>query len=505
MNGLGFRGPTELERVPLAFESNIPSETKWALTVAIRVSNSNPSSLNFKENPWILPNLISHLDCTVYGGSTNSDNPDIQLCLNASITLRNLLQDSENAQIIAAHPSMGYVKQCIVRMVENHHLYNSIAIDELYESSKELLRYALDIAESVSGFISPAPKDDLLFISTMRILETTNDRFLTVTILRILSRLMVNTSINEPNVADNVTECVLDKVASFVVLSSASKDVLNDDLVLGSLDFLHQFCLPGGARVERVLRSSERRAILKDFIPRLLTYNCKWDTEFTGSELPTLKLLQRVRTQQPKAAPFLKAHTDLFSEIDSLNEPARATAWMRSCYYAVEDGEVTQISLWKSYEAQFGETSSQKAKRLLPAVDFIKNVNNAFPFSSAMVINLDNGQKRFIIKGILPRQYPISITRGDFEALKQPPVKSSGDEEQGKKRARQQPIRIFNYGDNDSISLNEINISASLLLNTLVSNDKGLFKGDLTFLLEQVMKVPKLLDYASEALNLLEY
>ena len=149
---------------------------------------------------------------------------------------------------------------------------------------------------------------------------------------------------------------------------------------------------------------------------------------------------------------------DLYSLIVRFPEPLRATTWLRCCYepYAhnnlistagtdattdVIPGEVTQISLWKAYENQFQEIwdpsngeSNPDLKPLLPAVDFIKNVSHAFPNSEAMVVNLDSVEgeapkKKFIIKGIQPRQFAVNIDIGNYDALKPIPVSSVNPEE----------------------------------------------------------------------------
>ncbi|KAK7679303.1 hypothetical protein QCA50_017690 [Cerrena zonata] len=127
-----------------------------------------------------------------------------------------------------------------------------------------------------------------------------------------------------------------------------------------------------------------------------------------------------------------------------LPEPLRATTWLRCCYEPyyppseaasninetseVAPGEVTQISLWKAYETQFEEIWKNDSKldhaSLLAAVEFIKNVTSAFPESETMVVNIPSAdpskpaKKKFVIKGIQPRQFPVSIEIGNYEALR---------------------------------------------------------------------------------------
>lgn len=82
---------------------------------------------------------------------------------------------------------------------------------------------------------------------------------------------------------------------------------------------------------------------------------------------------------------------------------------MRVCFEEDADGDVTQIALWKAYESRFEEFVRQ-GKKLLAAADFIKNVTMAFRNAAAMVVTSpQGGQQKFIIKGIRPREVPLSL------------------------------------------------------------------------------------------------
>lgn len=75
--------------------------------------------------------------------------------------------------------------------------------------------------------------------------------------------------------------------------------------------------------------------------------------------------------------------------------------------------EYTQIQLWKSYESTFAEPVRKQGGKIGPAVEFIKNVSNAFPDAAAMVIvDPTTETKRFVIKGIQPRHKALSIEEG---------------------------------------------------------------------------------------------
>lgn len=74
--------------------------------------------------------------------------------------------------------------------------------------------------------------------------------------------------------------------------------------------------------------------------------------------------------------------------------------------------------MWRGYESEFSQAVKDSGRKLLPAVEFIKNVSNAFNKASAMVITEQStGKKRFVIKGIQPRFKPVDIADGERDAL----------------------------------------------------------------------------------------
>lgn len=81
-----------------------------------------------------------------------------------------------------------------------------------------------------------------------------------------------------------------------------------------------------------------------------------------------------------------------------LKEPERAHRWLEETLEENTEGGVTQIALWKAYEAAF--RGSQTA--LIEAKEFIQSASKVFDGASAQVI--DGNKPKFIIKGVRPRQ-----------------------------------------------------------------------------------------------------
>ncbi|KAK6198735.1 chromatin remodeling protein [Scheffersomyces amazonensis] len=272
------------------------------------------------------------------------------------------------------------------------------------------------------------------------------------------------------NCIDSITTTQLESLINKLLIS-------DNELNFAILDFiknyLHSEALhpdyPNSVRDSQIHRlnllleinttKSNYHTLVKQ-LPLLLLANLPLNDPSNIKPIPQLNLTKRsqfsgVPTTLPELTP------DLYAIIVRFPEPLRATTWLRCCYEPfahtrinstsnnndsnsiVVPGEVTQISLWKAYESQFqeiwdtsdGKTASSEYKPLLPAVDFIKNVSRAFPNSEAMVVNLDQQEgdappkKKFIIKGIQPRQFSVSIEVGNYEALKPPPISSTNPEE----------------------------------------------------------------------------
>ncbi|GME98310.1 unnamed protein product [Ambrosiozyma monospora] len=221
--------------------------------------------------------------------------------------------------------------------------------------------------------------------------------------------------------------------------------------------------------------------------------------------MPMLKLIKRVKDPVPTKTPVIP--DDIIAKMNQMSEPERATAWMRCAYRANPEGEVTQISLWRSYEGEFSKFITSDSLKLLPAVDFIKNVQHAFPLSSAMVINLPNSTRKFIIKGIEPRSKYVDIEKGKVEALSPSSGSTETDFHPELKQSIQEPVKLFQYNFNDYLTLNEVNTSTSILINQLINYPKGkeLFEGQRERFVDVLMKVPNLLPHIHDVINTLDY
>ncbi|KAG7661055.1 RSC9 [[Candida] subhashii] len=228
-------------------------------------------------------------------------------------------------------------------------------------------------------------------------------------------------------------------------------------------------------RLQKLLQLKTSRTAFHTLVkqlPLLTVANLPLNDPSNIKPIPQLNLTRRSEFPGvPSTLPELTE--DLYKLIIRFPEPLRATTWLRCCYEpfvvsspsesfsgdAAAPGEVTQISLWKAYEKQFqeiwnsptGEPNPQ-FKPLLPAVDFIKNVTRAFPSSEAMVVNLpapegsnEAPKKKFIIRGIQPRQFAVNIDVANYEALKPNPISSVNPVENHKLPIGHIDVEKFNH------------------------------------------------------------
>lgn len=98
----------------------------------------------------------------------------------------------------------------------------------------------------------------------------------------------------------------------------------------------------------------------------------------------------------------LTLSTYQLSQLWMLPEPARSNRWLSEALQEDEEGGVTQIAIWKAYEAAF---KSNQSTKMLEATVMIHNASKVFDNASAQIIG-EGKEKKFIIKGVRPRTTP---------------------------------------------------------------------------------------------------
>ncbi|AET39631.1 Rsc9p Ecym_4600 [Eremothecium cymbalariae DBVPG len=417
-------GVDDITRMKMALMSGVNEEVTWSLKKYLVYSNKAPYMVSLKMNKDLVDifNTFVVAMAPILGRFewplVEADFYQFEKGLNAILILRNLAQDSDSTQVLATNDTLKSFLLCVLHWCNKFHQSKHVMYQENASLFMELINYVLDLLEAISSYIAPAKKDDPFFQNLVSILRITNDRYQVISILRSLSRLLVRSKADQESAADNLDDEILNEIVSYLLVDC------DNELVMASLDFLYQYILPGNERITTLLSNPERNSVLTTILPSLLTYNVELP-DYDYLSKVEIKLVRRVKPKPPTHVPTLQP--DLFQKLLELNEPMRSTAWLRCCFESAAESEVTQISLWKSYEHIFSEPVKQSGRRLLPAVEFIKNVSNAFMGAAAMVVTDSvTAQKRFVIKGIQPKLKAISIADGEAAALAATNSSSSG-------------------------------------------------------------------------------
>lgn len=401
--GTGTRGVDWLQRILMALQCPVQEEIEWAVSALLELSFRNADAFKQPGSEQalrlVLATITEHWD-TATAAQTDLEERESglvkrQFLSEALLTLRNACLDAKTAQLLAAEPA---TREVITRgmLLPREPLYS------------EIRGYAVEIAEHVCFHYMPEGPESPLMVALVNLLDS-QDRSLAISSHRALGRLCVYDESN----------CIASLAIDHVHRLLRYLMVEDEELVSACLDLLYQYT----ARIQHVddlvgenIKDDAMwvRDILSAHLVRLLTY--KMDRE----RVEYVRLPRRTKRPAPAEPPSLPQ--TILDELLVLNEPERATNWIRASYEPDPDGEVTQISLWKAYEGQFEAHARQSGRRLLPAVDFIKNVTSAFRNAAAMVVNVGPNQKKFIIKGIRPREQAVSpsVYRNNPAALPDP-------------------------------------------------------------------------------------
>ncbi|KAI5969128.1 RSC9 [Candida margitis] len=472
--GSNHRGINERSRIIMALKSGIPSEVDWALMSLAR--NSIQPYLQFEEETFIAHELIKYLFRPFQLIHDKKyelvDQSMITHSLDALLTLRNSVQDLSNQQWLSQIPSFKKQVIDILKILSGWFFQAGKQIKELVnfeDQFSEALTYIIDLLEPLTCYYINNTKNDVLFNTLFPILLATADKNLFINTLKCISHLLITWHKNakgsdeeddgvdnedqtlDPNddddtkVTNNCVDAITDQQLEHIVNTLLVGD---NDLNNTVLDFLKMYLFsealhndyPNSVKDSQILRlknllqlsttKANYETLIKQ-LPLLLVSNLALTEPMEPQPVPNTFLTRRTQhSNAPIAAPELTK--DLYRIMLQFPEPARATTWLHCCYEPTtgEEVEVTQISIWKSYETQFqeiwkldGRDRNPNLHPLLPAVDFIKNVTKAFPNAEAKVLSVhtegeEQPKKKFIIQGIQPRQFPVNIETGNYEALK---------------------------------------------------------------------------------------
>lgn len=434
--------------------------------------------------------------------------------------------------------------------------YSNYKLSQFDNSFTEAFTQIIDILECLSCYYIDNTTRDPLFKLCLELSTKVNDKYTFTGLLNSLTHLLFtrpsDPSTNDDKKGNNSTPAPPPTTNNCINLITedhlevfTNQLLVNDNkLTLSVLAFLKQYLLSQSLHLEVSPTSSS--AVKDSQLLRLLTLlqikSSKHGLHTLLKQLPVLLLsgvhltdlsqisstiIQELskRTDYvsvPSETPQLPE--ELYKIIINFPEPLRATTWLRCCYEpffnsklenedsedskatnsqanAVIAGEVTQISLWKAYERQF-ESVFKDAKdgncpSLLPAVDFIKNVSAAFPNSEAMVVvlkNVEPPKKKFIIRGIQPRQFVVGIDVANYDALKRKPSNPVSQFNEGP-----QPHLPIGYIDQEKFhnSINQVSqqLTQERSLGQQLNKINALSKELIDYILNEMLKLGNYNDY----------
>lgn len=468
LHGAGHLGVAPLDRILMSLKSGLESEIEHALSTLTFYLCNDPKLVDFPTYPLIGHQLIAFFARPYQRLQSGTDAlvTELLASVEALLALRNAAQDLHNQQWICQAPRFREHAVEALRFLNAWHFAPSkkklYAMEQQSGVFRESLKHLLDVLDPVTCFFVETPKNDPLFQQLLLLLTCSNDKAVICVVLKCLQHLLFlggagGVKPRHPDEPDG-NNCVDAILREHLRVAVRLLLVQDDEVNFAALLFVKQYLL------SQALHAQHKQSLKLSQLLRLhKLVDAAGQDDGPGSNLHILlkQLPELVVARLPLVDPSRLPHTvplqlqkrsaysgvpavtaklpqDLYDIILTFPEPLRATTWLRCCYEPrlilqrergeLTAGEVTQISLWKLYENQFEaiwkDRFNPKWPNLLPAVDFIKNVSSAFPNSEAMVVNVpapdpsQPARKKFIIKGIQPRQFPVSIDIGNFEALR---------------------------------------------------------------------------------------
>lgn len=484
LHGAGHMGIGPLDRIIMSLNSGIELEIEYALSTLSYYSCNEPTLLSFNTYPLMGHELVKYFIKPYHLISENKADQltlgMVSLSVESLLSLRNAVQDLPNQQWLCQIKLFRkYAVEALKFLVGWFYTpqEKNYKLSEYSELFRESLNHLLDVLDPLTCFYVDNAKNDPLFHQLLILLVNTSDKNVLIVTIKCLTHLLflggtnaISPKVSEDSApeANNVIDAIQPEHLSVIVRNLFVKD---DEITYYALQFVKQYLFSEALHPQYIqsVKSSQLHRLRKladaHTNKRNLHVLMKQLPELIVAKLPLvdpLKVSHQIPVRLAKRSTYsgvptttAKLSNQLYSIIIAFPEPLRATTWLRCCYEpytsvskAGDDssdlsaGEVTQISLWKAYENQFEAIWRERLNpdwpNLLPAVDFIKNVSLAFPNSEAMVVNMPTSdaaqqpRKKFIIKGIQPRQYPVSIELGNFEALRRIPASTEDNLPAGK-------------------------------------------------------------------------
>lgn len=419
-------GPNIYERCLLALRSGIRSEQAYGLYHLVKISYERGDKYKFSQFSGLaegltefalgVGSLFYHVDWTITNDPDADDlaageldgingTPDIlerisqlkpkdvqdnfqsseftdhlTLITEAVLTIRNMAMLTENAWFLAEYVTIRDLLCIILRLPD---------LDVVVE----LKHFALDIAEQITPYLVLGA-DDPLYQTLLAQLNST-DRGTILTSLRAIGRIAMSHA-TETNKLSGVPASVLQNLIDWLLLN-------DDELVDACLDFLYQYTAVV-ANLDNLLEGTNVEHLVAHLV-RLLSHGAE-----RGSS--DIIVSEALVVYDPPSDQVVPIPGDLLERLLAMEEPDRCYQWLKCFFEEDSESQITQIAIWQAYNAAFLEPLKRKGRSMINAAEFIRNISTVYSTAGAQIVR-DHGpmgevQSKFIIRGIRPRQVPIS-------------------------------------------------------------------------------------------------
>lgn len=427
--GSGAKGPDLLLRVLMGLQSGVRSEADWCLTTLLNFTTAhNPDLLRTRMDilNLVIDFINDHWDEVTRSKLPIDDDYSTLLLrskvLEALLIMRNVCIDQMTAVALAPN-CLSFIEAGVkLPNLPQYHEMRLLSLEVcehvcFLPAANQIKQNANDSTSSSSnsGAGPGAGADSTvhgLFEALVNILASSQDKSVLMSALRSVSRLLVFDT-RETSPLLYYPKSVI-RVFRFTMIDDA-------ELQACALELLQQFFsrLQRVDQISSVFGGSIETDALSRHLVRLLCF------QMEKEPADYLRLPRRTRKLAPVVPPTIPP--SLMQSLLRLPEPERATAWIRASYDLDPEGEVLQVSLWTAYQRLFEPHERDgTGHRMLKAIDFIRTCTTNVRGAQAKVVSTPEGPKKFIIKGLVPRETALSLdptpADNDVRANRAPPV-----------------------------------------------------------------------------------
>ncbi|RIA93076.1 hypothetical protein C1645_763405 [Glomus cerebriforme] len=375
-------------RILLALKSQLPNEIDWAFEELIQLSEDDTiifymdkipglidilltfvapfykdmrkltelSSVNIKE----MGKDVEYLESMIKEYfSSPARIEQLWRVMQIFLMFRNLSFLEYNAEMMATYKPL------------RRFLIEGLNLPEIVRFS-ELRYHCLETVENMCRFIVLKSGREELLLTLPKMIYS-NDSALIIRSIRALTLL----ASNENNV-EFMQEIDPEMVERLVQLLLVDDD---DELIIAVLDWFYHYSIYEESAYKLAQTAPDNFVRL---LINFLRYGAR-DEEFLQNQ------------KLPEKRPF-----QIRGEFENFLEPYRTIEWLKKYYEESQTDGVLQTDIWYAYRDQF----TNSPVPMIPAAEVIKNVNVAFPDSSAIMKTATDGVSKYMIQGIKRRRFP---------------------------------------------------------------------------------------------------